>query len=175
MPETRSHRRNCNEPGHAHELTFSCSKRYQFLKADRTCDWLAEALEDARVKWNFALWAYVFMPEHVHLVVYPRGSKYDMVDIRDAIKAPVGTRGIKYIQQEAPHWLSRITRKRGRKTERLFWQSGGGYDRTTIESATLMAMIEYIHMTLYDADWSRAPSSENGRVLPGTCTAERSR
>ena len=31
------------------------------------------------------------------------------------------------------------------KTERLFWQSGGGYDRNIIEPATLLKMIDYLH------------------------------
>ena len=39
-----------------------------------------------------------------------------------------------------------MTRKRGKKTERLFWQSGGGFDRNLIKPDTLMTMIDYIHM-----------------------------
>ena len=35
-------------PGHAHELTFSCYRSYPFLQAERTCQWLAEAIEAAR-------------------------------------------------------------------------------------------------------------------------------
>ena len=46
---------------------------------------------------------------------------------------------------QAPQWLPRITRQRGEKTERLFWQSGGGYDRNITEPTTLMHVIEYIH------------------------------
>ena len=87
----REHRRNCNDPGHAHELTFSCYKRYQFLRAERTCLWLAESIEEARTRWNFDLWAYVFMPEHVHLIVYPWDRPYEIAEIRKAIKSPVGS------------------------------------------------------------------------------------
>ncbi len=36
--------------------------------------------------------------------------------------------------------------KRGNKTERLFWQSGGGFDRNVIKPGTRMKMIDYIHM-----------------------------
>ena len=53
-----------NEPGHAHELTFTCYRRFEFLKAERTCAWLAEAIEQARREQDFALWAYVFMMDH---------------------------------------------------------------------------------------------------------------
>ena len=34
-------RPQANMPGHAHELTFSCYHSYPFLRAERTCDWLA--------------------------------------------------------------------------------------------------------------------------------------
>src|SRR5260370_33310504 len=53
------HRRSYNEPGHAHELTFTCYNRFRFLSSDRTCGWLAEAIEKARAELDFALWAFV--------------------------------------------------------------------------------------------------------------------
>lgn len=34
---------------------------------------------------DFNLWAYVFMPEHVHLIVHPRNAECDVADIRKAI------------------------------------------------------------------------------------------
>ena len=61
MAQQRQHRRNYNEPGHAHELTFCCYRGFTFLNAERTCKWLAEAIEAARVDLNFDLWAYVFI------------------------------------------------------------------------------------------------------------------
>jgi REP element-mobilizing transposase RayT len=90
MTPKRCHRRNCNEPGHAHGVTFSCYLRFRFLQAERTCRWLAEAIGEARADLNFSLWAYVFMPEHVHLIVWLRDPVYDIADIRKAIKSSVG-------------------------------------------------------------------------------------
>jgi|GEM_PF-1863689 len=86
------------------------------------------------------------MPEHVHLIVWPREPIYDIADIRRAIKSPVASKSIAFLFAEAREWIPRITRKRGQKTERCFWQSGGGYDRNVVEPATLMKMIDYIHM-----------------------------
>jgi putative transposase len=147
MPRPRcTHRRNYNIPGHAHVLTFSCYHGYQFLAAERTCEWLADAINAARSKLDFLLWAYVFMPEHVHLIVYPRRALYDIAEIRHEIKHPVGDQAVRFLATEAPDWLQRVTRTRGKKTERLFWQSGGGYDRNIDEPKTLAAEIEYIHM-----------------------------
>jgi len=146
MDHHREHRRNYNLPGDAHELTFCCYKGFKFLKAERTCQWLAESIEEARTDWNFDLWAYVFMPEHVHLIVHPRTGDYDIAEIRKAIKGPVGSKAVRYLLVDAPNWIPRITRTRGKKTERLFWQSGGGFDRNIVEPNTLMKMMDYIHL-----------------------------
>jgi putative transposase len=145
MPATRSHRRNFNLPGHVHELTFSCYRRYPFLSSDRTCNWFIESLEKARRQLEFSVWAYVLMPEHVHLLIWPRQPQYDVAKIRSAIKEPVGRRAIVFLEKNSSEWLSRVTRKRGRKIERLFWQSGGGYDRNIEPVGVLLAAIEYIH------------------------------
>jgi putative transposase len=142
----KTHRRNYNEPGHAHVLTFSCYQGYRFLAAERTCGWLAEGIEDARRDFDFALWAYVFMPEHAHLIVWPRQAVYDIAHIRHAIKLPVARSAIRFLTEKSPEWLGRITRPRAGKTERLFWQSGGGYDRNVDTPATLLTEIEYVHM-----------------------------
>jgi putative transposase len=131
----RRHRRNYNERGHA-----------KFLKSDLTCGWLAQSIDTARHTLDFDLWVYVFMPEHVHLVLRPRAAEYDIATVRKAIKAPVAEQALTYLEAHAPHWLPRLTRRRGDKTERLFWQSGGGYDRNIIEPQTLAASMEYIHL-----------------------------
>lgn len=139
-------RQTFNVPGDAHELTFSCYRRFPFLSAERTCLWLADAINEARSAHDFALWAFVFMPEHVHLIVYPRWPSHSIEDIRQRIKEPVGRKAIRYLQEHASAWLPRITRQRGKRIERLFWQSGGGFDRNIMQPKTLLAMIDYIHL-----------------------------
>src|SRR4051794_20928539 len=97
MVSERRKRRIFNEPGHAHELTFSCYRRFPFLKAERTCLWLAEALRVARTEWDFALCGYGFMPEHVHLIVCPRSRVYNVSSILRAIQEPVGRRSARFL------------------------------------------------------------------------------
>src|SRR5437667_9180311 len=92
----RIHRKAINTPGHAHELTFSCYHRFQFLKAERCCQWLAESIGKAQRRQAFWLWAYVIMPDHVHLIVYPFTEKYRMHRIIESIKQPVGAKAIGY-------------------------------------------------------------------------------
>src|SRR5437870_13832693 len=60
-----------NEPGQPRELTFSCYHHYAFLGRDRTRAWFCEALDEARGRFAFQLWASVATPQHVHVLVYP--------------------------------------------------------------------------------------------------------
>ena len=82
---------------------------------------------------RFLALAFVFMPGHVYLIVYPRRPDYDISAILKAVKEPVGRQAIGYLAKHAPDWLPRIMRRRGERTERLFWQSGGGFDRNIWE------------------------------------------
>ena len=144
--QQRAHRRRAfNEPGHAHELTFNCYRRFQFLKAERVCHWLADSIDDSRREHDFALWAYVFMPEHVHLLVFPRRPNYDMGQILKSIKEPVGRKAIAHLEEHASHWLPKITVRSGTRLVRRFWQAGGGYDRNLWEYQAILAAIEFIH------------------------------
>jgi putative transposase len=141
-----SRRKAYNKPGHAHELTFTCYHNYPFLAAERTCQWLTDAIDAARTRLHFAVFAYVFMPEHAHVMVYPRDPVYDISAILKAIKQPVGRKAIQFLEEAAPEWLPRISVPCGHGTQRRFWQAGGGYDRNVVEPRTLLAMIEYIHL-----------------------------
>jgi putative transposase len=141
----RKVRRSVNAQGHAFELTFSCYHGFQFLNKDRTRQCFVEALEEARRKLPIDLWAYVIMPEHVHVLVYPRGDEAVVGKIRRQVKEPVARRAIQFLEASAPDWLQRITVREGQRTRRRFWQPGGGYDRNGIEIRTVHAMIDYIH------------------------------
>jgi putative transposase len=107
---------------------------------------LADSINQARIESEFDLWAYVFMPDQVHSIIYPRRAIYDVAEIRAAIKHPASRVALAWLRQNRPHWIPRLIRKRGGKTETLFWQSGGGYDRNIESTRALFKMIEYLHM-----------------------------
>lgn len=60
-----------NDSAHAHELAFSCRHRWPLLNKDRSRQWVVEALDFARSRYDMELWAYVIMAEHVHALLYP--------------------------------------------------------------------------------------------------------
>jgi len=133
-----------NDPGHAHELTFSCYCKYSFL-TERTCQWLAESLQESCEKLHYSLWAYVFMPDHVHLVIWPREHEYNDSDFLKQVKEPVSRKAVAFLKEQSSTWLEKIRVQRGKKVEHHFWQPGRGYDRNIEKSATLMNIIDYVH------------------------------
>jgi putative transposase len=158
-------RRRYNEPGQPRELTFSCYRRIPSLSRERACEWFRQALEVARAKFGFQLWAYVLMPDHVHLLVNPGDAAEDMSRFLQAVKEPVARQAIAYLKANAPQWLPRLTVQEGDRVRHRFWQPGGGYDRNITSSETLRAMIEYIHANpvrrglvsrIEDWEWSSA-------------------
>ena len=147
MPDgsIRKRRQNFNDAGHAHELTFCCYHRYPLLSKDRSRQWFIDSLDAARKKWDFELWAYVIMPEHVHVLIFPRSSSSDMSVIRKSIKQPVSRRAISYLEQCSHSWLQRLRVHEGGRTFHRFWQAGGGYDRNICVESTAWSSVNYIH------------------------------
>ena len=146
MSDHRKTRCRSNTPGDAHELTFSCYQRWPLLNNDRTRRWVVDALDRARHAWNFELWAYVIMPEHMHVLLYPRSPSYDISNILKAIKLSVSRRVTRVLRNESLPLLDRlrVTWPNGRQEYR-FWQQGGGYDRNLYEDKVILASIEYMH------------------------------
>lgn len=130
----------------AHELTFSCYRRLKLLNHDRTRCWLVESIERARRLHNLALWAYVIMPEHVHVLFWPRSQVYSIAAILKSIKQPVARRAIEHLRKTSPRHLDRLLVSRpGGRMEHRFWQQGGGYDRDLWSPEAITGSINYIH------------------------------
>jgi putative transposase len=148
-PNDHAIRKTCrryNDPGQAHSLTFSCFGRQPFLTTDRTRHWLVEAIQAAQAKHGFDLWAYVFMPEHVHLLVCPRQESYDISKFLATIKLPVTRKALAHVRQHTPTFLKQMADEQpnGNHHHR-FWLRGGGFDRNLWSDKALLAEIDYIH------------------------------
>ena len=137
--------RHDDEPGDARFLTFSCYRRMQLLSKDRSRMWLIESVQAARQKHAFDLWAWVIMPEHVHLLIWPRLPGYETKRILAHIKRPVGQKAIAWLKVESPAFLERLTVRNVNRTYRHFWQPGPGQDRNVYGADTAHQLVEYIH------------------------------
>ena len=99
-------------------------------------------LDEARGECGFELWAYVVMPEHVHLVICPQEETYSMAAILTEVKSPAA----KSILRLHPSLRDecRIARK-ARRDEFALWEVGGGYDRNLFTVREAWEKIRYAH------------------------------
>jgi putative transposase len=145
-PLPKKTRRVFNEPGHAHYLTFSCQHGLPLLSKDRTCQWTVDAIDAARKRHEFDLYAYVIMPEHVHLLVRPRRSVYRVEEFLKAIKRPVSWNAKQFLLESGSHeWFGRLTVTKGKRKVFRFWEAGGGFDRNITRVEDLRPIADYIH------------------------------
>ena len=142
------HRKRCKRydvPGDAHYLTFSCFHRQPFLDLDTPRHWLMDSLNKARTKIAFDLWAWVIMPEHVHLLVWPREGA-PVSEVLRHVKLPVTKKAFLWAPREHPGLLAQMADKDPKgKTAYRFWQRGGGYDRNIWSATETHEKIGYIH------------------------------
>ena len=172
----RKLRRSCSDPGCAHELTFTCFHGLPLLAHDRTRSWFVEALARARDRLELELWAYVIMPNHVHLLFCPKRNDYRIAPILQSIKQPVARRAIASMRTSHSPYLRRLrSSTRNGKEAFRFWQPGGGYDRNVVNPATAWKSVEYIHRNpvrkgLADNEldwiWSSARWYDGDTVVP---------
>ena len=100
---------------------------HPYLEQDRICEWLASSINKASITHDFAVLAYVFMPDHAHLLIHPMREVYEMEWILKSIK-------------QGP---SRRAKNRGLISTNL-WEPGGGYDSNVFNQLARREIIEYI-------------------------------
>jgi putative transposase len=178
------HRKTCkryNNPGDAHALTFSCFRRQAFLSKDGSRQWLIEAIDRARRKLHFHVWAYVIMPEHAHLLVWPTQPVYEISDVLNSIKQSVAKRALLFVRRHAPVFLPRMEdRQPNGDVHYRFWQRGGGYDRNVYEPATVFEQIVYMHnnpvrrgLCAQPEDWLWSGAADYAGVRAGPLRLDR--
>ena len=136
--------------------------------------WMIEGVESARTKHAVHVWAYVLMPEQVHLLVRPTHRDYSISAILKTMKQAVSRRAITYVTCNTPWFLSEMADQQpsGVVTHR-FWQRGGGYDSNLTEPHSVWAAMDYIHGNpvrrgFCASPWDWAWSSFREWEQPGT-------
>ncbi|MFA6134520.1 MAG: transposase [Phycisphaerae bacterium] len=145
MHDKRPPRKSWDIPWDAHALTFSCFGRQPFFRGPNAPVWFLESLGQARNKGMFDLWAYVIMPEHIHLLILPHEGE-TISSILKAIKQPVTRRALAWVEHNRPQFLAKMADRQpnGEITHR-FWQRGGGYDRNMRSTSDIHEKIRYMH------------------------------
>ena len=150
MPFSEPHRkriRHIDDQGEIHLLTFSCYKRQQILGDDWRREQLSLSIERALENHGWRLAAFVYMPEHVHLLVFPVKTDTRIDKLLFAMKRPFSYRAKQRLAETADPLLQELTiRQRPGKSTFRFWQEGPGYDRNIRTEKVLLASIDYIHL-----------------------------
>lgn len=173
--------RHYNTPGHAHELTFSCYRRIPFFSKSLACELFLEELQSGRVEHDFLIWAYVIMPNHIHLLIKPGQNEYSIATITKSIKGRFAKKYLKRLSDlEEKSVLEKCTViEKGQRKHRI-WQRGGGFDRNMWNPKAIHDAIRYIEanpvrarliVTPVEWKWSSSWARRNGcGVVPDTFT-----
>lgn len=175
-PQRRKTVRHYDEPGGIHELTFSCYQRWPLLNNNVCRRYFCEALQQALIQKHYRLYAFVVMPEHVHLIVQGDKQSSTISEFLGAVKRPCSYRIKCWLTEHQHPWLAKLTiQQRPGITTFRFWQEGPGYDRNLTDAKTLLAAIDYIHLNpvrrglcqaAKDWQWSSAVWHEQQRQGP---------
>lgn len=161
-----------NIPGHAHELTFSCNNREGYLLDSKACEFFITEFVKFRDEFIFKILAYVLMPNHVHLLLWPLNLTYNIAEILGDIKGRMSKNHRDYLLINNParyDHLCVFDKSKKRKVFR-FWQPGGGFDRNLWNSVPIYNSIQYIEanpvrkkLALKSSDyrWSSAYARKN--------------
>ena len=141
-------RKSFDTPGEAHFLTFSCFNNRPFLTSDLARGWLCASIGRACALHDYALWGYVIMPEHVHLIVNPRNDRYQISEFLRSAKQSVTRKAIAYrgaSRKPESAWERFYDIQPNGEVHFRFWQRGGGHDRNINSPDEALEKLEYIH------------------------------
>jgi putative transposase len=126
--------------GYARFLTFSCINRQPLFFDAVSRDCFADRMAIAASRLNITVFAWVLMPEHAHLCVASRevgGTRGFVLQLKSSTARTI----LKAWREAGDPRLAHCTRN-GRS---VFWQEGGGYDRTLRDEREIDEKIRYIH------------------------------
>ncbi|MBL8064673.1 MAG: transposase [Chthonomonadaceae bacterium] len=152
-------RRRFETQGEVRFLTFSCHRHAPLLCEEWAKDICVDHLALCRDRLGFRVYAFVFMPDHVHLMIQPDVDVATVRRIPCAIKTRTATKILERLRED------------GVSTYRL-WQPGGGYDRNIHSDKEFHEKLDYIESNpvrkglvakVEDYAWSSAGSRILGR------------
>ncbi len=127
--------------GEVRFITFSCQRRLPLLASARMCEVFMDALGAARLRYGVRVFAWVLMPEHVHLLLMPRGDSTIETFLR-SLKMAVAKRAIEGWKKTGSPMLEKVADSAGSPR---FWQAGGGFDRNVRSRSEFAQEVAYIH------------------------------
>jgi putative transposase len=123
-------------------ITFSTYLRLPLFRNDAIKDRFLEHLALNRRDHGFHLYGWVVMPEHVHLLVWPRLPECPLSAAIHQLKLHFGREVIARWRELNAAILAKLEAPDG---STRFWQRGGGHDRNVDGEAEFTEKLNYIH------------------------------
>ena len=121
-------------------ITFSCQRRLPLLHNPAIYQLFVDSLARVRDRYGIAIYAWVIMPEHVHLLLKPDAEPLDRS--LKSLKLSVAKRVIARWRAINAPILDKIMTSNGSPR---FWMKGGGFDRNVRDISEFSREVRYIH------------------------------
>lgn len=149
-------------PSQVRFLTFSCDGRRNYLSSIWAKDIFVEQLALSKNLLDFRLYAWVVLPNHVHLLVQPN---------LEIAAVPRILTGLKTRSAERILPRLRLENGAGNQSVDRLWLQGGGYDRNVADGDELLEKLNYIECNPVKARYCKLPeeykwSSAGSEILP---------
>lgn len=135
--------RHYDHDGRVRFVTFSTHQRLPILTSNQFRSFVTESIEAARAEHGFLLLAYVVMPEHVHIVLYPRPES-KVGHLIGVIKQESAKCIAAVLRQRNSRLLERLSVTRDDETRTAIWQRRC-YDHNCREESDVWEKIDYCH------------------------------
>lgn len=129
----------------AHCLRFACHAGWELFASDKAKHAFLRCLDRARSQEDFDLWAFVILPDHVHVLLWPRKDVESMALIAEAIRQPMEDTAL----------------RRGLIPGPPFWDMGAPFDEAIEDVRAIHEAMRQIHdnpvrrgLVETEADWS---------------------
>jgi len=143
-PPRRKRVRRLEHSHHLRFLTFSTHEQLPLFMNARIRDHFALHLDQARKKFSFNLYAWVIMPEHVHILIWPLIPEFPVSSVTREMKRRFAREVIARWRTLHAPILLRLTLPNGKSRS---WLPGGGYDRNTFSPEEIKEKVTYTHPT----------------------------
>ncbi|MBZ0264008.1 transposase [bacterium] len=127
---------------HARFLTFGCYNHQKLFYYDQLCILFVNHLDKWRRREKLLLFAFVLMPNHVHLLVYHPEKNAGQALGR--LKSRFSKHALRWLEQFHPQIYKNLEVKDHGKIIHRFWQAGGGYDLNLFNEELFIQKMTYI-------------------------------
>ncbi len=131
------------EPNHLRFLTFSCYRQLTLFQDDWAKGVFVDVLKAQRERCGFRLIAWVLMPEHVHLLLWPKLPEFPVSKVLWGLKRDVARCVVSGLREQGSALLEQMQNPLG---QHQFWQRGGGHDRNIFSEDEIREKIDYINL-----------------------------